>query len=126
MDIPKRSGHIQIKISNFNPSQGPPASSKAQIKDLKDMDVVCTFKINIESQNLEQWYIKDQWQYPNKDQDARPSQEPQASFKAQSKDLKDMDVVCTLKIEIKRQYLYYGCIKDHWPYPNQDWDAKPQ
>ena len=40
-----------IKLSN--PSQEPPASSKAPNQDLKDMDVLCTFKIKIGSQYLE-------------------------------------------------------------------------
>ena len=48
MGISKTSGHIQIKIKMPNPSQEPPASSKAPDKDLKDMDVLCTFKIKIE------------------------------------------------------------------------------
>merc|ERR1712114_169103 len=49
-----------------------PVSSKAPNKDLKDMDVLCTFKIKIESRNLEHGYIKDKWPYPNQDQDAKP------------------------------------------------------
>ena len=32
-----------------NPSQEPPAPTKALNQDLKDMDVLCTFKIKIES-----------------------------------------------------------------------------
>ena len=47
----KTSDHIQIKIKMPNPSQEPPASSKAPNEDLKDMDVLCTFKIKIQSQN---------------------------------------------------------------------------
>ena len=31
-----------------NPSQEPPVSSKAPNQDLKDMDVLCTFKFKIE------------------------------------------------------------------------------
>merc|ERR1711954_8917 len=52
--------HIQINIRIPNPSQKPPASSKAPNEDLKDMDVLCTFKIKIESQNLDLGCIKDQ------------------------------------------------------------------
>ena len=47
----KNSDHIQIEIKMPNPSQEPPASSKAPNDDLKDMDVLCTFKIKIGSQN---------------------------------------------------------------------------
>ena len=52
--------HIQIKIKMANPNQEPPASSKAPNEDLKDMHVLCTFKMKIESQNLDHGYIKDQ------------------------------------------------------------------
>ena len=38
---------IQINIKMPNPSQEPPASSKAPNEDLKDVDVPCTFKIKI-------------------------------------------------------------------------------
>ena len=51
-----------------NPSQEPPASSKSPDQDLKDMDVLCTFKIKIETQN---WVIKDQWPCPNQYQDVK-------------------------------------------------------
>ena len=60
MDISKTSDNIQIKIKMPNPSQEPPASSKAPNDDVKDMDVLCTFKMMIESQNLDRRYIKDQ------------------------------------------------------------------
>ena len=48
----------------------PPAPNNATNKDLKDIDVLCTFKFKIESWNLEYGCIKDQWPYPNQDQDA--------------------------------------------------------
>ena len=53
MGVSKTSDHIQIIIRMQNPSQEPPVPSKAPYQDLKDMDVLCTFKIKIESQNLE-------------------------------------------------------------------------
>ena len=71
MGVSKTSDHIQINIRMPNPSQEPPASSKAPNEDLKDMDVLCTFKIKIESKNLEHGYIKDQGPYQNLDQDAK-------------------------------------------------------
>ena len=40
----KTSDHIQIIIKITNPSQEPPASSKATNKDLKDMDVFAPSK----------------------------------------------------------------------------------
>ena len=60
MGASKTSDHIRIKIKMLNSSQGHPASSKAPNEDLKDMDVLCTFKIKIESTNLDHGYIKDQ------------------------------------------------------------------
>ena len=48
MDETKTSDHIQINIMVQNPSQEPPASSKAPHDDLKDMDVLCIFKIKVE------------------------------------------------------------------------------
>ena len=59
MDETKTSDHVQIKIQMPNPGQEPPASSKAPNKDLKDLDVLCTFKIKIESKNSDHGYMKD-------------------------------------------------------------------
>ena len=52
--------HIQFNVKRQNSSQEPPASFKAPHEDLKDMDVLCTFKMKIESKNLDHGYIKDQ------------------------------------------------------------------
>ena len=60
MGVSKIRDHIQIKIKIQNPSQEPPVSYKAPSEDLKDMDVLCTFKINVESQNSEYGCTKDQ------------------------------------------------------------------
>ena len=49
MGVSKIRDHTQIKIKMPNTSQDPPASSKAPNEDLKDMDVLCNFKIKIES-----------------------------------------------------------------------------
>ena len=54
MGISKTTDYIQIKIKMANPSQDPPASSKAPNQDSKDMDVICAFKIKIE-QKFETW-----------------------------------------------------------------------
>ena len=62
---------IQIKIKMPNPNQELPVSSKPQNEDLKDMDVLCTFKFKIESQNMKHGSIKCQWQHSNQDQDAK-------------------------------------------------------
>ena len=60
MGIAKTSDHIQIKTKLSNPSQEPLASSKAENKDLKDIDVLCAFKIKIESQKSDHGCIKHQ------------------------------------------------------------------
>ena len=80
MGVPNTSDHNQIKINISNLSQEPPVSIKAPNQELKHMDVLCTFKIRIEGKNLEKGCIKDQWPYPNQDQDAKP-QDPQATSK---------------------------------------------
>ena len=71
MVVPKTSDRIQINIRMPNPSQGPPASSKAPNDDLKDMDVLCTFKIKIESQKSEHGCTKAQLPYPNQVKDMK-------------------------------------------------------
>ena len=101
MRVSETIDHVQFKIKMPNPSQEPPASSKAPDEDLKDMNVLCTFKIKIESQNLEYVCKKDQWPYPNQYQDAKPQSGPPASSKAQNEDLKDMDVLCNFKLKIE-------------------------
>ena len=60
MGILKTIDYIKIKIKMPNPKQGPPAAFIAPNEDLKDMDVLCTFKIKIESPNLDHGYIKEQ------------------------------------------------------------------
>ena len=55
-----------------NPSQEPAAPSKAQNQDLKDINVLCTFKFKIESKNSDQRCTKDHLPYPNQDQNAKP------------------------------------------------------
>ena len=59
LGVHKTIDHIQIKIKMPNPSQEPPAPTKDTNKDLKDMDILCTFKVKIESQNLEYRCSKD-------------------------------------------------------------------
>ena len=55
-----------------------------------------------------------------------PSQEPQASSKAQNDDFEDMGVLSILKIKIESHIFEHGYTKDQWPYPNQGQDAKLQ
>ena len=72
MNVSKTSYHIQINIKMQNSSQEPPASSKTPNKDLKDMDVICTFKITIESQNSKHGCTKDLCPNQNQYEDPKP------------------------------------------------------
>ena len=72
MGLSKTCDHIQNLIKMQNPSQELSALIKAPNHDLKDMDVLCTLTIKIESKNLEQGGIKDQGPYPNQDHVAKP------------------------------------------------------
>ena len=58
--VSRTNDHIHIKIKIANPSQEPPASSKAPNEDLKDKDVLCPFKITIKSPKLDLGWVKDQ------------------------------------------------------------------
>ena len=49
MSVPKTSDHIQIMIMLPNPSPEHPDPSKAKNQELKDMDILCTFKIKMEN-----------------------------------------------------------------------------
>ena len=77
------------------PSQEPSVSSKAPTQDLKDMDVLCTFRIKVESQNLEYGWKKTSDHIQINIRMQNPSQEPPASSKAPTQDLKDIDFLCT-------------------------------
>ena len=48
MGVSKTNDHIQIKIKMANPGQEPPASYKSPNLDLKNIDVLCNFKIKID------------------------------------------------------------------------------
>ena len=96
-----------------NSSQKPAVSLKIPNEDLMDMDVLCTFKIKIESRNLDHEYLKDRGPYKIKIKMPNPSQEPPMSSKAPSEDFKDIDVLCIFKINIESQNLEHGCFKDH-------------
>ena len=104
--------HIEIKIKVPKHSQEPPASSKSPIENSKDMDSLCTFKIRIESQNLEYGLSKTSDHIQIKIKIPNPSQEPLASFKAPNQDWKEFDVLWTFKIKIESQNLEQLFIKD--------------
>ena len=108
------SDYFKIRIKMPNASQEPPAFSKAPNEDLKDMDVLCTFKIKRERAKIRNMvvpktsdHIQINIRMPN------PSQEPPASSTAPNEDFKDMAVLCTFKIKIECPNLYHWYIKDH-------------
>ena len=103
---------LQVNMKMPNPSQEPPESSKAPNEDLKDMVVLCTFKIKIESNNSDHGSTKDSDHIQIKIKMPNPSQEPPVSSKVQNQDLKDMDVFCNLKFKIEHQNSEYRCIKE--------------
>ena len=127
MGVSNMNYHIQIKSQMPDLSQEPPASSKAPTKDSNDMDGLCTFKIKTESQILDQECIKDWWQYLNYNQDAKPQPGSSSILQSTESGLNpDIDILCTSKIKIESRNSDHGCIKVQWPYPNLDWDTKPQ
>ena len=126
MVVSRTSDYIHIKIKMPNPHQEPPVSSKAPNGDLKDMDVLCTFKIKIESQNLDPGCIKDQWPYPNQDQDAKPKSGTSSVLRSLKWGLKGHGCSLRLHNQGREQNLEHWCIIDWWPYLNQDQDAEPQ
>ena len=88
MVVSKTSDHIQIKIKMPNPSQDPPASSNAPNEDFEDMEVLCTVKIKMASQNLDHGCIKDQLLYTNQDQNAKSQSETSSVFQSPKSGLK--------------------------------------
>ena len=124
MAVSKTCDDILFKIKTPNPSQESPASSKAQNQDLKEMDVLCTFKIKKESLNLDHECIKDQWPYQNQNHYAIFQSGTSSLLKIPEWGHQDMVVLCTFKMKKESKNLEYGCIKDQWPYQNEDQAAK--
>ena len=113
-----------------NPSLELPASSKAPNQYLMDMDVLCTFKTMIESQNFDMGVSKTSDHIQIKVMMPTSCQEPPASSKAPNDDLKDIDVLCIFKI--KRDKVWNICvsktcdniqIKIKMPHPSQEHPA---
>ena len=92
------------------------------------MDVLCPFKIKIESQNSDHGCIKDQQTYPNQDQDAKPKSETSSFLHSPNEALKEIDVLCTfeIKIEIPNRIMVVSKTSDHieikikMPNPSQE------
>ena len=109
LGVSKTSDYIQIKIKMPNPSQEPPASSKAPNQD---MDVLFTVKIRYRAK-IQNTGVKKTSDYSQiKIKMPNPSQEPPESSKSPNEDLKDIGVLCTFKIKKESQNLDHWCIKD--------------
>ena len=108
-----------------NLSQKPAASSKAQNEDLKDMDVLYTFKIKTESQNLKYGPTKDQCPYPNQCQDAKPQSGTSRVLQSPKSGLKGHG--CSLHLQnqsrepkFRRRVYQRPVIKSKMPNPSQE------
>ena len=106
MGVPKTSDHIQFNIRMPIPSQEPSSSSKALNQDLKNMDVLCTFKIKIESQNLEYGCTRDQRPYPNQYQDAKPESGTSSVLQSPKSELRGHG--CSLHLQNQDSELKFG------------------
>ena len=122
--VPKTSDYIEIMIKMINPNQELPASSKAPNQDLKDNDVLCTFKIKIESLNLENGCIKDQWWLPNQDKDVKPQwgsswifQSPKSGFKGHG---------CSLHLQNQAREPKFGIWAYQRPVTTSKWRSRCQ
>ena len=113
MGISKTSDHIKIKIEMSNPRQQHQASSTAPNQDFKDMDDLCTFKIKIESPNLNHWYNKDHWLYQNQNQDANSKSGTSSILQSSKWGLKGHG--CSLQLQNQDKEPIFGL----WVYQRQ-------
>ena len=90
------------------------------------MDVLCTFKIKIESQNLDHGCVKDQWPYSNQDQDAKPQSGTSSILQSPKQWLKGHGCSLHLQNQDREPTSEHWCIKDQWTHPIQDQDPKSQ
>ena len=92
------------------PSQEPPAFFKATNEDLKDIDVLCTFKIR--QPQFGSCVPKTIGPIKIKMKMPHPGQDPPASSEAQNQEFKDLDVLGTFKIKRESKNLEHGSTKD--------------
>ena len=62
------------------------------------MDVLCIFKIKVESQNSEHWCIRDQVLYPNQYQEPKAQSETSSTLQPPNQDLNDTAVFAPLQL----------------------------
>ena len=111
MGVSETSDKIQIKIKMQNPSQGPPAFSKARNQDLKDMDFFAPTESG-ERAKIQNMAVSKTVTKPNQDQDAKPQSETSSILGSPKSGLKDIDFLCTFKIKTESQNEKHGCTKE--------------
>ena len=77
------------------------------------MDLLCTLKIKIESQNSDYWYIKDLWTYLNKDQDTKPQSGTSSILQSLKWGLNGHG--CSLHLQNQEWELKFGSWAYQWP-----------
>ena len=99
-----------------NPSEEHPVSSKAPNQDLKDMDVLCTFKIKTEGQNSDDGCLKDQWQYPNQDQHAKHQSVTSSILQISRWGIPVRNLQCPQKPQIRtlRTWMFFAPLKSRF------------
>ena len=65
------------------------------------------------------------WPYPNKDQDAKPQSGTSIVLQSPKSGLKGHGCSLHLQNHSEGKKSKDGCIKNHWPYQNQDQDSNP-
>ena len=100
MGVSKTSDHIQIKTKMPNPSQEP---YKPQMKTSRTWMFFAPSKSRKRAKNQTKDVSKTTEFFKIKKKLPEPSQELPASSKARDDDLKEMDVLCTIKVKLVRQ-----------------------
>ena len=90
------------------------------------MDVHFSFKIKIENKNFEHRFIKEQWQYPDPDQESKFQSETSSIVQSPKSGLRGQ--WCSLCLQNQdRKPKYRTQVNQHqWPFLHQDHDPKPQ
>ena len=96
MVVSKTSDHIHIKSRCQTPVSNLEHTPELQSRTSMTW---MSFKIKIESQNLEHGCIKDQWPYPNQDQDAKPLSGTSSTLQSPKWGLKGHG--CSLHLQIQ-------------------------
>ena len=103
--------YIPVMIKMPNQNQNLSASFKAPNHDLKDMEVLCAFKINLESQKLDEGSVKAQGLYPDHDQDSKSQSGISSVLKSPKSGLIGHGGSLHCQNQLKVPKFYWGSIK---------------